>query len=558
MMLRISLMSVVSLTASLQFRPLAYSNRRRSPFALRRGFSSSSSPSGRLPALRKGPMSCCSLRGGSSSRLEATACFGMGTSPSRLFDGLFLGLAVSAAVSKALTSRRPPLVEKEERKDPSLGELQRRFLPVFWLLRMADWLQGPYFYEVYSTKVFGGKPASLELVSKLFLAGFASTAIAGPSAGRLVDSYGRKLGTLCFAFLYSAAALATRSQALTILFAGRVISGIGTSLLFSAPEAWLVGEARRLKSSASSLSATFGAAFAGDALVAILAGHLASAAAASRGPCGPFELSVVFLVLGGLLATTTWKENYSSSERAPSGEDEETGSGEASKSSSSSGSGKRGPTIAEAARVALSDKRIVLVGLAQALFEGAMYVFVLQWPPALSLATSRAFPASPDVPFGKVFSCFMVCCLLGSTAFSAFVNKVATERSTLATFGLATVAMAAATVSTTTLSVSGAASSLAGLVAAFFAFELCVGLYFPSIGTLRSKYVPDSHRSVIMNLFGIPLNALVISVFLSIRRLGVSGALAVATASLGLATAAMAALDRTLRTDSEEAVASAT
>ena len=45
-----------------------------------------------------------------------------------------------------------------------------------------------------------------------------------------------------------------------------------------------------------------------------------------------------------------------------------------------------------------------------------------------------------------------------------------------------------------------------------------------------------------MNLFGIPLNLLVISVFLSIRRLGVSGALRVATGALGLATSAAAAL----------------
>ena len=86
------------------------------------------------------------------------------------------------------------------------------------------------------------------------------------------------------------------------------------------------------------------------------------------------------------------------------------------------------------------------------------------------------------------------------------------------------------------------AAALAPLAAAFFCFEACVGMYFPSIGTLRSRYVPDSHRSVIMNLFGIPLNLLVISVFLSIKRLGVSGALRVATGALGLATTAAAAL----------------
>ena len=40
-----------------------------------------------------------------------------------------------------------------------------------------------------------------------------------------------------------------------------------------------------------------------------------------------------------------------------------------------------------------------------------------------------------------------------------------------------------------------------------------------------------------MNLFGIPLNAMVVTVFLSIDRLGVQGALGVSTTALALATA---------------------
>ena len=47
--------------------------------------------------------------------------------------------------------------------------LQAKFLSVFWLMRMADWLQGPYFYEVYRVKILNGKPVSLDMVSKLFL-----------------------------------------------------------------------------------------------------------------------------------------------------------------------------------------------------------------------------------------------------------------------------------------------------------------------------------------------------------------------------------------------------
>ena len=49
---------------------------------------------------------------------------------------------------------------------------------------------------------------------------------------------------------------------------------------------------------------------------------------------------------------------------------------------------------------------------------GAMYIFVLQWPPALKAAIQAShFGAGAAIPFGTVFSCFMASCLLGSTAF---------------------------------------------------------------------------------------------------------------------------------------------
>lgn len=101
---------------------------------------------------------------------------------------------------------------------------------------MADWLQGPYFYEVYSSKVINGTPVTLDLVSKLFLVGFASTGLFGPWLGRFVDTVGRKAGTLAFAGLYTLGAISTTSNILPILLLGRVAGGLGTSLLFSAPE----------------------------------------------------------------------------------------------------------------------------------------------------------------------------------------------------------------------------------------------------------------------------------------------------------------------------------
>jgi len=462
-------------------------------------------------------------------------------SPDSFFNGAFIGLAglniawKLLGATQSLTSQKRPDSGDEE-KPAGVKSLQMRFLFVFWMMRMADWLQGPYFYEVYSSKIINSIALPLSMVSKLFLMGFATTGLFGPFLGRIIDTNGRKLGTLAFAALYTWGALSTRSNILPLLFLGRIAGGLGTSLLFSAPEAWLVGEHSREGFDGKWLGQTFGWAYAGDSLVAITAGQLASFSAEKSGPTGPFTLSVVFLLIGSLAAALTWKENVASQSFV-------TGSTEQS---------NKRATIGDAFAVMMADKRILLTGATQALFEGAMYIFVMQWAPALkgTIQTATNWGVSSSIPFGKVFSCFMACCLLGSTAFGYFQKRLVPSASTESSlkkekkFGVeevtalmlfvATVAMASATVL--------GPQSLAALVTSFFVFEGCVGMYFPSIGSLRSKYVPDSHRSVIMNLFGIPLNLIVVSVFLSIGFLGVQGALICGTSALGLATICMLAL----------------
>lgn len=314
--------------------------------------------------------------------------------------------------------------------------------------------------------------------------------------------------------------------------------------------------------------------------MAILAGQMAGVAASSRGPTGPFELSVGFLVIGAILASFMWKENIAG------------GGGGNSDNGLKPNVSDAKPTIRDAIKVVKSDPKIMLVGAIQSLFEAAMYIFVLNWPPAVSKAinlyfskfsvmvksSSASAPAAVSTPYGTVFSCFMACCLLGSTLFGQLTSSkkvdkhgnskaISTESFAVGMLGLAAMAMGSATLSissstpsiisgitslpvfstilspivaicgklSTSLAQPGAILSV--LMLSLFLFESCVGMYFPTIGTLRSKYFPDSHRSVVMNLFGIPLNVMVVSVFLSIERLGVQGALGVSTTALALATA---------------------
>ncbi len=323
-------------------------------------------------------------------------------------------------------------------------------------------------------------------------------------------------------------------------------------------------------------------AYAGDSIVAILAGQMAGIAASTRGPTGPFELSVGFLIMGAILASFMWKENVA---------------GDGGLTNNDTGAEKNSdakPTIRDAVQVVKSDPKIMLVGAIQSLFEAAMYIFVLNWPPAVSKAISAYFAkfsvakssssaaasAIPAIntPYGTVFSCFMACCLLGSTVFGQLTSSkkvdksgkstvISTESFAVGMLGLAALAMGSATLSISSstprvisvltslpvlstilspiIAICGKLSKslaqpgaiLSILMLSLFLFESCVGMYFPTIGTLRSKYFPDSHRSVVMNLFGIPLNVMVVTVFLSIERLGVQGALGVSTTALAVAAA---------------------
>ena len=41
-------------------------------------------------------------------------------------------------------------------------------------------------------------------------------------------------------------------------------------------------------------------------------------------------------------------------------------------------------------------------------------------------------------------------------------------------------------------------------------FEMCVGMYFPSMGTMKAAIVPEDKRAATYNLFRIPLNFIVL------------------------------------------------
>ena len=56
-----------------------------------------------------------------------------------------------------------------------------------------------------------------------------------------------------------------------------------------------------------------------------------------------------------------------------------------------------------------------------------------------------------------------------------------------------------------------AESYFGSIILSFVLVEACVGLFMPVSGTLRSKYVPDALHGAILNIFRLPLNAVVVA-----------------------------------------------
>lgn len=56
-------------------------------------------------------------------------------------------------------------------------------------------------------------------------------------------------------------------------------------------------------------------------------------------------------------------------------------------------------------------------------------------------------------------------------------------------------------------------------IASFCVFEVCVGLFWPSLGYLRARYVSEECRATTLSLFRVPLNVIVVVVLANIESM---------------------------------------
>jgi len=281
--------------------------------------------------------------------------------------------------------------------------LQTKYLLAFYLMMMGDWLQGPSTYPMYR-----GHGLDLVSIGRLFVVGYLSAAAMGPFVGTFCDRFGRKRASMMLCVTYSLCCLAIMSNNVFILALGRVMGGMSSSLIHSAPEAWLTNEHFSSGFSSSTLSTTFALATFGNGLVAIVTGLISDTVTHAQLEPGqaprleaPFYCAIFFFMASLAIIATTWSENYGNS-----------ASGDSTDAAAVASDTDFSLKLRQAVKTIWNNQAILATGMIQTLFETSMYVFVFLWGPVLESVTPGG-----KVPFGLVFSNLMLSLMIGSIAF---------------------------------------------------------------------------------------------------------------------------------------------
>jgi len=331
----------------------------------------------------------------------------------------------------------------------------------------SDWMQGPYVYALYDRYGF-----SIHDIGILFITGFGSSMLFGTFIGSLSDKFGRRFMCLAYALLYIVSCFTKHFNSFYILIFGRLTGGIATSILFSSFESWMVAEHFKRGYDEQWLSYTFYIQSFGNSIVAIMSGLVASyVTQLFDAMTAPFDTAIVLLFIGGIVIFLTWGENYGNS------------------------SVEWRQIFIEALHVLKSDLKVSCLGISQSMFESAMYIFVFMWTPVLVNSIK-------DMSHGLVFACFMLAVMIGSSLFSLLTNNyLKKEKLLLYTFLVA---------ACTFLAPIWMPNNGLFVLISFLVYEICVGIFWPCLGTLKAMYIPENVRSTIMNYFRVPTNLFVI------------------------------------------------
>lgn len=153
-------------------------------------------------------------------------------------------------------------------------------------------------------------------------------------------------------------------------------------------------------------------------------------------------------------------------------------------------------------------------------FEGATFLVLFFWPGLLKEAHLQAHPdGAGELPYGAIFSSFMAAIMLGACTFRKIIQDKPVEpsdaRRGVVAFFKALVAphmllAIALLVAGTSLLLIVCVPHETGIYMGFLVFELCNGVYLPSIAYQRGLIINPANRAGLYGLMQLPLYIFVV------------------------------------------------
>ena len=376
--------------------------------------------------------------------------------------------------------------QDQSARNPTFLGFQRRYIPVYLITVLGDWLQGPYLYRLYHHRGYIERQ-----VAVIYICGLVSSALFFPCKDYVSSKLGRRKTAQLFSLLYALSCLMNASGNYGVLILGRCLAGMSNSLLFSSMEMWYVHEHTETHDFPKEwIQVTFSHISFGSGILAVVAGVTADLFARwlHFGPFSPFVLAVPFLIAVPCLVGALWREN-------------------------------KGPEVdikpelvrkscSQGLQVITTKLDVFLVGAIESVFESALFIFVFVWTPAIGgFATNSSSGQGlkmSDIPLGIAFASFMVCYMIGGLVCDYLKHKVNYPISNL----LLPITGASAGIFflSAVLSQGNPSPLLRSLVLICLQLiELGCGFYFPIMRMLREKVLPTDHQVSIINWFRVPL-----------------------------------------------------
>jgi len=372
----------------------------------------------------------------------------------------------------------------------------KKYLVMYVFAVGADWIQGPYAYDLYVSLGF-----SWRQITSLYMTSFLSSAVSGTFLGAMSDWVGHRISALGYCAIYATSALLKTSSSLFLQVCSSMMGGIAGTLLYTVFDSWLVSEHNSVGASSSALSHAFSLESALSSVTAIVAGILCSVLVDQNGglglgPKAPFVTAALILVPCAVCVLRTMHPKA------------------ASYSSANSSEGIKA-LLHQAWSFLSQSKNARLVCATQAFFESAMYIFVVLWTPVIrgQCKSSEDYLST----IGWIFSAFMAAMTTGSQVYAYFTSKH-TRLLTISSvgFAVATISLFVPTLfELGHIECAKAEVSSHFIFFSFVLFESVCGLYYPVINDLKARFFPSEFRTGLMSISRVGQNIIITSVLLS-------------------------------------------